>query len=346
MNRKPAFPDIRGNDSLRRLLCDDIRTGRLSHAYILEGPRGSGKHTLALRIAAALACEKRETDGVPLPCMDCPACRKILSGNSPDVIWVNRGDKATFGVESIRGLHTDILIAPNELDTKVYILEDAHLLTVQAQNAFLLTLEEPPPYVLFLLLAENALALLETIRSRAPVRRMELLSPEDIAAVLTARYPEAGSLRKSAPDDFSEIIAAAGGCAGQAIDLLDPGKRAPVLADRETVRRFVTLAAGGKSGDVLALLGSLGQKRDELTVRLNLCLLALRDLLLLKKTEAAPLCFFADREEALRLSGSFPARTLLRLCDAVDAAVDRLRANGNVRLILTTLGVQSGLLPV
>ena len=346
MNRKPAFPDIRGNDTLRRLLGDDIRAGRLSHAYILEGPRGSGKHTLALRIAAALACEKRNTDGVPLPCMACPACQKILSGNSPDVIWLNKGDKATFGVESIRGLHTDVHIAPNELDTKVYILEDAQLLTVQAQNAFLLTLEEPPPYVLFLLLAENALALLETIRSRAPGRRMELLAPEDITDVLTARYPEAEALRKTAPGDFAEIITAAGGCVGQAIDLLDPKKRAPVLADRETVRRFVSLAAGGKGGDVLTLLGSLGQKRDELTVRLNLCLLALRDLLLLKKTEAAPLCFFSDREDALTLSSRFPTQTLLRLCGAVDTAVDRLRANGNVRLILTTLGVQSGLLPV
>ena len=343
---KPAFTDIRGNETLRRLLGDDIRTGRLSHAYILEGPRGSGKHMLALRIAAALACENKGTDGVPLPCMECPACRKILSGNSPDVIWLNRGDKATFGVEAIRGLHADIHIAPNELDTKLYILEDAHLLTVQAQNAFLLTLEEPPPYVLFLLLAENALALLETIRSRAPVRRMELLTEEDLTEVLIARYPEAETLRRTAPGEFAEILTAAGGCVGPAIELLDPKRRASVLADRATVRRFVSLAAGGSAGDVLSLLASLGQKRDELTARLNLTLLALRDLLLLKRSETAPLCFFSDREDALARSSRFPTGTLLRLCDAVDTAIDRLRANGNVRLILTELGTDPGLLSV
>lgn len=342
---KPFFPELTGNETLRRLFGEDIRAGKLSHAYILEGPRGSGKHTLARLICAALACEERNRDGVPLPCGTCPACRKILAGNSPDLIYVNRGDKATFGIEPIRSLHADVCIAPNELDAKVYILEDTHLMTPQAQNAFLLTLEEPPPYVLFLLLTENAQSLLETVRSRAPARRMELLSQEQVTSVLTARYPEAVALRQSAPDEFSEVIASAGGCVGPAIELLDPKKRAPVLADRAQVRRFVSLAATGKSGaEAVALLGSLGQKRDELTARMNLCLLALRDLLLLKKTDAAPLCFFADREEALALSCRFPMQGLLRLCGAVETTIDRLRANGNVRLVLTLLGTESGLL--
>ena len=231
--------------------------------------------------------------------------------------------------------------------TRGYLLEDAQLLTPQAQNAFLLTLEEPPPYVLFLLLTENALALLETVRSRAPVRRMELLTAEQIAGALTERFPEASALKRSSPEEFRELIAAAGGCIGPAIELLDSKKRAPVLADRAQVRRFLSLAETGRNGtDAIALLGSLGQKRDELTSRMNLCLVALRDLLLLKKTETAPLCFFAEREEALALSCRFPTQGLLRLCGAVDTAIDRLRANGNVRLILTLLGTESGLLPL
>lgn len=342
---KPAFRDITGNRALCRALGEDIRTGRLSHACIIEGPSGSGKHMLALRIAAALACEKRGTDGVPLPCMECPACRKILSGNSPDVIYVNRGDKATFSVETMRALHADVYVAPNELDTKLYIIEEAHLMTPQAQNAFLLTLEEPPPYVCFLLLTENALALLETIRSRAPVRRMELLSPAEIADALRAGYPEAKTLEREAPQQLRELIAASGGCIGQAIRLLDPKVREPLFEDRETAKKFVSLAAGKNSAEVIALLNSLGQKRDELTQRLNLCLCCLRDLLLLKKSDTAPLCFFADREEAQALACRFPAPVLLRICGAIDNARDRLRANGNVRLILTTLAMQAGLLP-
>lgn len=343
---KLAFSELVGNEALRRLVGDDIRAGRLAHAYIIEGPRGSGKRTLALRIAAALACEKRQDGNAPLPCMECLACQKLLSGKSPDVSFLNRGDKATFGVESIRALQSDVHIAPNELDVKTYILEEAHLLTAQAQNAFLLTLEEPPPYVLFLLLTENASALLETVRSRAPVRRMELLNAKQLTELLVERYPEARSLRATAPREFSELIASSGGCAGQAIELLDPERRAPVLADRETVRRLVSLASGGKGAEVPALLAGLGQKRDELIARLSLCLLALRDLLLLKKTERAPLCFFADREEALTLSEKLPTRALLQFCEAVDRAIERLRANGNVRLTLTLLGAEAGLTSV
>ena len=148
-----ALGDMIGNDALRVRLADDLRRGRLSHAYILEGPVGSGKHTLARQIAAALSCERKQDVTSPLPCRSCPACRKILSGNSPDLITVKREeDKTTFGVEVIRELRQDVPVAPNDTDYKVYLIEDAHLMTQQAQNAFLLTLEEPPPYVLFLLL--------------------------------------------------------------------------------------------------------------------------------------------------------------------------------------------------
>lgn len=342
---RPVFTDIAGNNALRQLLGTDIEHDRLSHAYILEGANGSGKHMLAVRIAAALACENRSRSDLPLPCMKCAACKKILAGNSPDVITISRGDKTTFGVEAIRNLHADVRIAPNELNTKLYILEDTHLMTLQAQNALLLTLEEPPPYVLFLLLTENALALLETIRSRAPVRRMELLSQEQLAQALIAQLPDAETLRQAAPKDFFELIATAGGSMGQAILLLDAQKRKSVLADRELVKRFVSLIAERRANSAsIVLLNSLGQKREELTARLSLCLLCLRDLLLLKKAEQAPCCFFADREEALALSCRFSAPMLFNLCDAVNTAVDSLRANGNVRLVLTRLGTQTGLL--
>lgn len=343
---KPAFENLKGNDALRRMLGADIVSSRLSHAYILEGPKGCGKHTLAQQIAAAQACLHRQTDGVPLPCGTCPACQKILNGNSPDVIWLNKGEKATFGVETVRKLQTDVHIAPNELDTKTYILEDVHLMTAQAQNALLLTLEEPPPYVLFLLLTESAAALLETIRSRAPVRRMELLTDETISEVLLDRSPEAEALKRTAPNEFAELIAASGGRVGVALDLLDPKKRATVLADRDFAKRFLALVNGGKSGEVLALLSSAGQKREDLTAKLEFCTLALRDLILLKKSEQAPLCFFSDREDALERSDQLTVKTLLNIADAVETALERLRANGNTRLVLTSLGVESGLLSI
>ena len=181
---REAFADIAGNETLKTRLANEISEGKLSHAYILEGSKGSGKHLFAMGIAAALSCENRGNDSSPLPCRTCPSCKKILSGNSPDIIHVGKGDKATLGVEAIRTLKQDVWIAPNDSDVKVYIIEDAHLMTIQAQNALLLTLEEPPSYVLFLLLCESAAPLLETVRSRAPILRTEPLEAETIGNFL------------------------------------------------------------------------------------------------------------------------------------------------------------------
>ena len=342
---RPVFTDVIGNDRLRKSLGEDITAHRLSHAYILEGARGSGKHTVALRIAAALACEHRDDPSHPLPCLTCPACRKILSGNSPDVIYINREDKATLGVDAVRILKSDVYIAPNDTETKVYIIEDAHLMTTQAQNAFLLTLEEPPAYVLFLLLCESAAPLLETVRSRSQLLRTESIPADRIGAHLISQVPEAKKLSQTAPEDFSEILVAADGSIGRAVSLLDPKLYKPIVTRRQNARKFVTLCQQRKnSTQVLRYLNSLPQKREELTEQCNELLLCLRDLLLLKQTEHAPLCFFSNREEACGMAYTFTTPDLLALCDCVSETIDRLRHNANVRLALTELAAACGLL--
>ena len=343
---KPLFGDIAGNRRICEGFGKDILASTLSHAYILEGAAGTGKHMLAYRIAAALACENRNNDAHPLPCMQCRACRKILEGNSPDVILLGRGDKATFGVETVRGLKSDVYIPPNDLDVKVYILEDAHLMTSQAQNAFLLTLEEPPAYVLFLLLCESVEPLLETVRSRAPVRRMERLDTEEIRNYLCKTLPEASLMAKNDPHAFAELLVAADGSIGRAQRLLDPNRRRPVEEQRENVRRFLQLAASGrKATDALLFLRGLPTKREPLIPQMNELLLALRDLLITKQSEVAPLCFFPDREEAETLAYRFTTPELLSLSLRVTEALHALRANANVRLTMLHLASVCGLLP-
>lgn len=342
---KIPFPTFEGNRKLSARLSEDILADRLSHAYLIEGAAGAGKKTLAYLIAAALACEKRDADGVPLPCGECPACRKILSGNSPDVIRVNRADKATLGVDPIRAMHNDVHIAPNELENKVYLIEDAHLMTPQAQNAFLLTLEEPPPYVRFFLLTESVTALLETVRSRAPTLRLEPIPDDRVAAFLTKSSPAAQQLTRESPADFRELIAAAHGSIGRALTLLDPKEKKAILDSRAAVRKFCSFCASRhRSAEVLTFLTSLGQKREELILFLNTLSLCLRDLFLCKQTEQTPLCFFPDREEAAGLSYRFSAPQLLSLCDLCAEAEDRLRMNANVRLTLTRFFARAGLL--
>ena len=343
---REAFSDIVGNDALRARLLRDISGDRFSHAYVLEGPSGSGKHMLALRIAAALSCENRKSEAHPLPCASCPSCRKILSGNSPDVIYIHRGDKATLGVEAIRAMHGDVYIAPHESEAKVYVIEDAHLLTPQAQNAFLLTLEEPPAYVCFLLLCQTASSLLETVRSRAPTLRMELPDRETVKDLLCRTLPEASLLRRQSVRDLEELILDADGSIGVAMELVRDGKlRKQVAERRQRALSFVRLCQGRhNSAEALQFLQGLGQKRDEVTLDLCRILLCLRDLLLYKQSEQAPLCFFADCEEAAALSYGFSAPELLRLSDCINTAIERLRMNANVRLTLTGMAVQAGLL--
>ena len=177
-----AFDMLIGNDALRARLADDVRRATLSHAYIIEGAGGSGKKTLAQALCAALVCEHR--DGVEFPCRTCLSCRKVFERNSPDVICIGRGDKASIGVDDVRFLRSDALVPPNDGENKVYVIQDADTMTDAAQNALLLTLEEPPPYVLFLLLCENAASLLETVRSRAVRLRMHLVPNDKLWAHL------------------------------------------------------------------------------------------------------------------------------------------------------------------
>ena len=342
---RAAFTDIVENQRLRERLRDDIAASSLSHAYILEGAEGTGKHTVAMRIAAALACQNKNDPAHALPCMECPSCKKILAGNSPDVITVNRGDKATLGVEAVRELKTDVYIPPNDLTKKIYIIEEAHLMTVQAQNALLLTLEEPPSYVLFLLLCENAATLLETVRSRAPTLHTEPISPKQIERYLRQNIPETEKFARENPQQLAELITASAGSIGRARALLDSKRHVPILESRKRTREFIRLCSSKRnSAQTLRFLAGLSQKRDELTEQCNEILLCLRDLLLCKQTEHAPLCFFSDREEACTLAYGFTTPELLALCDGITDTIERLRYNANVRLTMTAFAVRCGLL--
>jgi DNA polymerase-3 subunit delta' len=345
MRMRPILTDVVANEHLRARLGDELLAGKLSHAYILSGECGFGKHTLALHLAAALACENAKDAHMPLPCLRCPACRKILSGNSPDVIYVNRGDKATLGVDPIREIRQDVYIPPNDLSVKVYIIEEAHLMTPQAQNAFLLTLEEPPAYVLFLLLCENPSLMLETVLSRAPVLRLEPVQNELILHHICAKVPEAKRMAETDRASLEELVVAADGSIGRALALLDPKLYKPLSEKRELARNFAHLCASPKStAQAMRFINSLGSRRDELIEQFSTILLCLRDLLLCKQTENAPLCFFSDREEAASLAYSFTTPTLLSLCDSVSEAADRLRANANVRLTIIAMAQQCNLL--
>jgi len=151
-----------GNERLKAGLAAAFAAGGLAHCYLIAGPAGSGKHTLARILAAAMEC----TEGEKRPCGRCLQCRKVLDGVHPDVITVDDPARKIVPVELIRKYRADVYIKPNEGLRKVYLIPRAMDMNAAAQNALLKVIEEPPDYAAFLLLTDSAERLLPTIRSR------------------------------------------------------------------------------------------------------------------------------------------------------------------------------------
>lgn len=165
-------------DGVRRRL--EAAVGRLSHAYIIEGPVKETRYALADHLAQAYVCSSK--DGKP--CGICPDCRKAAGGIHPDIIRVSLlEDKREIVVSQVRQLRSEAYIRPNEADRKVFVIEDAQSMNENAQNALLKILEDGPQYLSFLLLAENSQQLLTTIRSRCEVLSLAARPDEGVAAV-------------------------------------------------------------------------------------------------------------------------------------------------------------------
>ena len=158
-----GFKDVVGHSEIIQYIQNAVTEDKVSHAYILNGEKGSGKKMLAGLFAQTLQCEK----GGAEPCYECHSCKQAVSGNHPDIIWVTHEKPNSISVDDIRvQINGDIQVKPYNGKYKIYIVPDADMMTVQAQNALLKTIEEPPAYAVILLLTENADSLLPTICSR------------------------------------------------------------------------------------------------------------------------------------------------------------------------------------
>ncbi len=165
---------LAGNKRLKEQLTQQEQGRGLSHAYIISGPAGSGRHTLARLLAAGMLC----TGQGEKPCGRCGPCTKVLRGIHPDVSVITGPEEGKpISVNQVRTLRSDAYIRPNEGERKLYLLEGADQMNASAQNAMLKLLEEGPPYAAFLLLAGNPGGLLRTVRSRCEELVLAPVSP-------------------------------------------------------------------------------------------------------------------------------------------------------------------------
>ena len=331
-----------GNDDLCNYFISCAKTNSLSHAYILLGSKGSGKHTLARLIASAINCEKRTVEDGVIPCCECSSCRKILADNSADIINISREkDKASIGIEPIRQIKTDIAVYPNDGDFKVYIIEDAHTMTLQAQNALLLTLEEPPQYVIFILLCEHTETILETIKSRAPILRMKTPAHHEVSEYLKANHPSVRTFINNYPEEFDQIYMASSGSIGRILDLVSSSERKQVLQNRELVSKLVeAIAHRTVAKDFAELISLFSQKRDDrekIISQLSELECALRDLMVIKKADNPTMTFFTNCDYSEELSYFISVQKITETISLVENARISLLKNANIKLTLTNL---------
>ncbi len=329
MKQRVVFPSLIGNSAIKDTLSPELAADKSAHAYILEGPAGSGKHTAAGLICASVLCQHRADKEKPLPCGQCDACRKVLGGLSVDVLTVSNGDKATIGVDAIRAVRESLYVTPNDGDKKFYIIEKAHLMTTAAQNALLLSLEEPPPYVFFILLCENATDLLETIRSRAPVIKMERFSPDFVEKWLTEQVGPA-----PVRDKILYASHLSGGALGRALELYENGQEAEKLY--RTAGELVRLLLEGKKSEALTFVTrSMPKERQNTRQVLSLARNALRDILAEKK--GGPLLFYSTADGTPAFAKNISARKIMELYRMLAEAEEDVGANVSQSTVLTSL---------
>ncbi len=178
--RPAEFAEVKGQDHIVTTLKNQINSGRIGHAYLFCGTRGTGKTTVAKIFAMAVNCE-HPVDGSP--CGECPSCRAIASGSSMNVIEIDAA--SNNGVESIRQIREEVSYPPTDASYKVYIIDEAHMLTTAAWNALLKTIEEPPAYVIFIFATTDTRTIPVTVLSRCQRYDFRRISIDTIAQRLT-----------------------------------------------------------------------------------------------------------------------------------------------------------------
>lgn len=310
------------NRTEKEKLLSEIASGKLSHAYLIEGGEGCGKTYFARFAAAAVLCT-----GDKPPCGKCPSCVKALAGSHPDLFYFSPDKKASMGVETVRDIKKSLFFIPNDGDRKVYIIDDAQKMTVQAQNALLKFIEEPPASVLFFIVADKKESLLPTVVSRT---RIISLAPSDNADIRRFLMSES---KKSGGEQIDEAINMAEGSPGKALKLLcrDFSRQRQLCLD------FMPVLVSTSKSDAMAFLLSMKLNRDGVKEFFTLLMTALADVMNARFGRVTRLL---SRDAAAEYAKSITDRKNAYLFDLATEAVVRAGENANINLLLMTFAAK------
>lgn len=320
-----VFKDIIGHEQIIGHFQNAITLDKVSHAYILNGPDGSGKMMLAEAFATALQCEKKSVEG----CMECRSCKQAASHNQPDILYLEHEKPNTISVDDIRRqINQDIDIKPYASPYKIYIVDEAEKMNQQAQNALLKTIEEPPAYAVILLLTTNADLFLPTILSRCIRLNLKPVSDPVIQAFLRKQY--------QIPDYQAEVSTIfAQGNVGKAIKL------ASSEHFKELRDSAVQLMKRVKDIDVYEMgeaVKQIGEYKLSINDYFDIMMVWYRDVLMYKATmDINGLVFKEQAYDIKKQASKSSYHGIQEILKALEKAKVRLNANVNFEIVIELL---------
>ena len=312
------FKDIIGQESIKKHLQTAIKTGNLSHAYIINGEYGSGRQTIASALAKTIQCQSKTDDTDA--CGVCTSCKQAESHNHPDIKYITH-DKTSISVNDIREqLNNDISIKPYSSEYKIYIIPDANKMTEQAQNALLKTIEEPPVYAIIILLTENCDSLLPTIRSRCVTLTMNPVEKDKICTYLENKFqlePEQAQI-------------AANYCQGNIGKAIRFASSSDFIEMKNQVLKLLKNLDSMDIASIIDTIKEFSTHKNDINDYLDLMLLWYRDVLMFKVTKDANLLLYSDEYSAISEQATKrDYENIENIIAAIDKAKVRLKANVN-----------------
>ncbi len=320
-----GFKDVVGHRDIIQYIQDAVGQNKVSHAYILNGQRGSGKKMLASLFAMTLQCESGKSE----PCNECRSCMQANSGNHPDIITVRHEKPGSISVDDVRGqVNGDIMIKPYSSPYKIYVIPDADLLTVQAQNALLKTIEEPPEYGVIFLLTENADSLLPTIRSRCVMLKLRNIKDKLVKKYLMEQL--------QIPDYQADLCAAfAQGNIGRAVMLAKSEHFNEIKEEAVQLLKYIDEM---ELQEIVGAIKEINKYKLEVTDYFDIITIWYRDVLLYKATKDVGGLVFGDQLKYIKQKAAKSSyEGIETILESIEKAKLRLKANVNFDLVMELL---------
>ncbi|WP_418586061.1 ATP-binding protein [Intestinibacter sp.] len=300
------FEKIKGQNFAKKYLTNSIKSNMVSHAYMFEGPNGIGKNTMARELAAILL----EMENL---------------FNSPDYIEI-KPDGNSIKIAQIRKLQSDILVKPYK-SYKIYVIDEAQKMTVEAQNALLKTLEEPPKYAIIILITNNKESLLDTIKSRCEIIKFTPIPMQEVASYLTVNGID--SKRASLLANFSR------GSMKKAIELSESEE---FHLMREEVQKYVETFLNGNLIEIMDIQSSIEKYKDQITNILDLLINYFRDIMMVKENVDNSMIINLDRLIFVKnMSNKTTYSQLSKIIDIIEETKNKLRSNCNFNISIQVM---------